>query len=165
MDQLPSMWRTELWHPLFVHFAIGILIISSAVGLAWLVFQKKSFASNLRFTLSLLLWTGIVFFWITFFTGQEAYNEVVRTICDPFVLKDHLWWAQLSAWVFSAATVLDVAARILKNKAGKILPVIVVLLLLGGAATISYSGHLGASVVYQQGGGVHQPSEDCSEFE
>ena len=113
------MWRTELWHPLFVHFAIGILIISSAVGLAWLVFRKKTFASNLRFTLSLLLWTGIVFFWITFLTGQEAYNVVVRTICDPPVLKDHLWWAQFSAYLFSTATAADIASRIWKDKIGR----------------------------------------------
>ena len=159
------MWRTELWHPLFVHFAIGILIISSAVGLAWLVFRKKTFASNLRFTLSLLLWTGIVFFWITFLTGQEAYNVVVRTICDPPVLKDHLWWAQFSAYLFSTATAADIASRIWKDKIGRVLTPIVIVLLLGGAATISYSGHLGASVVYQQGGGVYQPSEDCGGFE
>lgn len=33
-----------------------------------------------------------------------------------------------------------------------------------GSGILIYTGHLGATLVYQQAAGVHIPSEDCSEF-
>jgi uncharacterized protein (DUF2237 family) len=39
-----------------------------------------------------------------------------------------------------------------------------VILSLVGSGFLIYTGHLGASLVYQQAAGVHIPSDDCSEF-
>jgi putative Mn2+ efflux pump MntP len=41
---------------------------------------------------------------------------------------------------------------------------IAVVLALVGSGFLAYTGHLGATLVYQQAAGVHIPSEDCHEF-
>lgn len=115
--------------------------------------------------MSLLLWCGIILFWLAFYSGQEAYTVVVRSLCDPTVVKDHLYWAYVSGYTFSAATLLDVIRIFTGHKLRTWISVLSLILLIGGTAAISYVGHLGAAVVYQQAGGVYVPSEDCSEFE
>ncbi|MEK6479021.1 DUF2231 domain-containing protein [Catalinimonas sp. 4WD22] len=165
MNEIPSIWRTELWHPLSVHFPIAILSFASVVGMAYLLFKKRDFAPYLRFTLSLLLWCGVALFWLAFLTGQEAYSIVVRQICDPHVLKNHLFWAYISGASFSLATALDILVRLISLKFKNWLVIGSVVLMVGGSVCIAYVGHLGARLVYQQAAGVYQPSENCIEFE
>jgi len=38
-------------------------------------------------------------------------------------------------------------------------------LLLVGSGYVAYTAHLGASLVYQQGAAVYEPTAGCSEFE
>jgi uncharacterized membrane protein len=165
MNEIPSMWRTELWHPLSVHFPIAILSLAAVVGITYLLFKKRDFAPYLRFTLSLLLCCGVALFWIAFYTGQEAYSVVVRQICDPRVLKNHLFWAYISGASFSLAAVLDIIVRSISLRINNWLIYASVVLMLGGTVCIAYVGHLGARLVYQQAAGVYQPSENCIEFE
>jgi uncharacterized membrane protein len=165
LDEVPSMWRSELWHPLTAHFPIGLLLLTPFISLGWVIWNKKNIANYLLFTHSLLLWAGTLFLWIAVYSGEIAYSTEVRRICDPTVLKDHLRWAYIASAFFSIAVIIDVTRRILKrkNKAPAMYTIIVCVLL--GAAALSYVGHLGAKLVYQQGAGVYQPSENCIEFE
>jgi len=41
---------------------------------------------------------------------------------------------------------------------------IILILVITGSGFLSYTGHLGAGLVYQQAAGVYTPSEDCNEF-
>lgn len=164
MNEIPIVGRTELWHPLFVHFPIALLIFATLVGLAYVICKNFGFAGNLRFTMSLLLWCGIVFFWIAFYTGNLAYSVEVRRICDPTVLKDHLKWAYISGTIFSLAAFLDIIQKIWRKKINRVLAVITVSLMLIGSASLGYDGHLGASLVYEQGAGVNKPASDCSDY-
>lgn len=159
------MWRAELWHPPSVHFPIAILSLAAVVGVVYLLVRKQYFAPYVRFSLSLLLWCGVVLFWIAFYSGQLAYSVVVRTICDPTVLKDHLYWAYVSGISFSIAAALDMLFRLLSLKFNNWFTYGSILFIVIGTFCISYVGHLGAQVVYQQGGAVYQPSENCYEFE
>ncbi|MDQ8184299.1 hypothetical protein [Pelagicoccus sp. SDUM812002] len=107
MDSIPSMWRTELWQPLSVHFPIALLSLAAAVAIALPFFRKRKPFSSLRFTYSLLLWSGLLAFWIAFYTGQLAYDVEVRRLCDPGVLKKHLRWSYISGIFFSIAALCD----------------------------------------------------------
>ncbi len=164
MADIPSMWRTELWHPMFVHFPLAILSLAAVLSVVYLFVRNRNFAPYLRFSLSLLLWCGVVLFWVTFYTGQLAYSIVVRTICDPTVLKDHLFWAYVSGISFSIAAVLDGLFKF-SSKFKNWFNYGSILLMVVGTFCIGYVGHLGGKVVYQQGGGVYQPSENCGEFD
>lgn len=165
MNGIPSIWRTELWHPKFVHFPIVCLLLATITGIiAFLLSKNYPAKAHLKFTMSLLLWCGVVFFWVTFYTGKLAYSVEVRKICDPTVLKDHLLWAYISGVIFSLAMVVDIIKRIWIAIASKWLMPVIVILMIAGSVFISYDAHLGASLVYQQGAGVYKPPEGCPGF-
>src|SRR5690606_37896563 len=161
MNSLPDFWRTEVWHPLSVHFPIALLSIAS-IFILLSFFSKNSFWSKSG---SLLLIMGTLAAWISIFTGDLADGVVSRNICDPTVLKEHENAAYLMAYLFSAAAILDIFSKIngfpLKENYIRI-PVL--LLLIVANFKLVETGHLGASLVYQQAAGVHVPSADCAEF-
>lgn len=165
MNEILAIWRTELWHPLSVHFPIAFLILSTFIGvLVYLVDKKYSLTIHLKFTMSLLLWSGTVLLWLAFYTGKLAYSVEIRRICDPFVLKNHLYWANVTSFVFSAATITDIVQKIVTPKIKKWLMPVTVILMLAGSVFLGCTGHLGASLVYEQGAGVHKPASDCSDY-
>lgn len=162
MNEIPSLWRTELWHPLIVHLPIVTLLLATVAGL--LEFMTKSAVHKLflRQTISVMLVLGVFGGWIGIYTGQLSYNIVVRKICDPEPLQSHQWWSYVSMIVFTIALLLRIIQRYFNPL---ILKIIITMLLLTGGGTLLYTGHLGASVVYQQGAGTYKPSADCKEFE
>lgn len=163
MNEIPSIWRTELWHPKFVHFPIVCLLLATITGIiAFLISKKYNAKVHLKFTTSLLLWFGVILFWITFYTGKLAYSIEVRKICDPTVLKDHLLWAYVSGIIFSLAMIIDIFGKIGPSQKWS-LPLIIILMV-AGSVFIGYDAHLGASLVYQQGAGVYKPPEGCPGF-
>lgn len=117
---------------------------------------------------TVLLVFGVLGIWIAVYTGNLADGIVSRQICDPTVLKDHQNMAYVTSWIFTVTLAADLLKFLKSNfLSGKkrILNLLVVLLMLTGSGFLIYVGHLGASVVYQQGGGVYMPAEDCNEFE
>lgn len=164
MNEISAIGKTELWHPLSVHFPIAFLILSTVIGISIFIFKRYGFASRLKFTMTLLLWSGTVLLWLAFYTGNLAYGIEVRRICDPVILKNHLYWANVTSFVFSGATLTDVFQKFVKPAIKKWLFPFTVFLMVVGTIFLSYTGHLGASLVYEQGAGVHQPASDCSDY-
>lgn len=162
MNEIPSLWRTELWHPLIVHLPIVTLLLATAAGLLEFITKSAVHKLFLRQTISVMLTLGVLGGWIGIYTGQLSYNIEVRKICDPEPLQSHQWWSYVSMIIFTIALLLRVIQRYFDPL---ILKIIITILLLTGGATLLYTGHLGASVVYQQGAGTYKPSADCKEFE
>jgi uncharacterized membrane protein len=160
----PNFWRTEVWHPLTVHFPIALLTFATLTKLVAL-FLKPASADFWQKAGSFLLYAGTLAAWLSLFTGDIADGVVSRQICDPTMLKDHERFAELLTYIFTAAALLDVAllCGLLKYKS-RLLQLLVILLMLVGTGFLAYSGHLGAQVVYQQAGGVYVPSGNCAEF-
>ena len=102
MNQLPEFWRTEIWHPLSVHFPLAILLLASMFYLAGF-FSKKIFLENMS---KLLVVIGTIGAWIAIYTGNLADPIVSRQICDPTVLKSHETNAYIVGWIFSGASAL-----------------------------------------------------------
>ena len=164
MNDLPEFWRTEVFHPLSVHFPIALLLVGFVFKLISLKFKREVWELGG----TILLLTGVLGVWIATYTGNLADGIVSRKICDPTILKDHQNMAYVTSWIFTAALAAD-SLKYLRNSflAGKrkILSFLVALLMLGGSGFLIYVGHLGAELVYQQGAGVYMPAEDCREFE
>lgn len=166
MTEIPSIWRTELWHPLSVHLPIAVLFLVTFVGVIEFFVKKQQKKSFFRQTKSWLFGLGIVTVWIAIYTGTWAYNIEVRKLCDPGVLQNHQWWGYAVALIYSVVGLIELIFHFeLIKKAQRVQRIVVVVLLLAGASGMAYVGHLGASLVYQQGAGTYQPSEDCHEFE
>lgn len=158
------MWRKELWHPMMVHFPIATLLLASGIGAIMLfkpnegngLISARSFMGLLAF--------GSVTAWLAIYTGLWSYNSEVRRICDPTVMKAHRMWGYYTATFYSVSLVLYAISRWF-SRATRLLRYLAISIALGGAGALGYTGHLGASLVYQQGAGVRQPSEDCDAYE
>jgi uncharacterized membrane protein len=160
----PDFWRTEVWHPLSVHFPIVFLLSATfSKVLAILLSAEKSIRWN--WAGDVLLYCGCIAVWISIYTGNLADPLVARKICDPMVLKQHEIAAYSVAYLFSIAAVFVFLRKqfsYLKLLQTKMFKFIIVLLMLIGTACLLYTGHLGASLVYQQGAGVKISSADCN---
>lgn len=168
MSELPSIWRTELWHPMMVHFPIVLLLGAALLRILHYFLSSK----NARFTKKMsrvLLYVGAISVWVTIYTGTLADSIVTRTLCDPTVLETHENAAYTVGYIFSVAALLDVIDFIswkwLITIKHQLKEWLVVLLLIVGSFYLGYTAHLGASLVYQQSAAVYQPTEGCSEFE
>lgn len=167
MTELPGIWRVELLHPLVVHFPLALLLCGTA---AWLVGHWTRRRERWAFLLPagrLMLSVGAASAWVAVYTGDLADAEVVRTLCDPTVVEAHEEYAIIVAAIFTGALVIEFAS--LLNAALErwrhIIAIAVGVALIGGAALLGYVGHLGSTLVYQQGAAVYHPSENCTEFE
>ena len=164
MTEIPNFWRTEIWHPLSVHFPIALLTFATlSYAISFLV--KGNTSRAFVFMTKVLLLVGVVAAWISIYTGSKADGAVARTICDPIVLKDHEISAYTSSIIFSIAAFLLLVKDIPVIKKGeKLLQILVLLGLFAGSGYMVHAGHLGATVVYQQGAGVYKPGKDCAGF-
>ena len=157
--------RTEVWHALSVHFPIALLLFSTLTMLTsfFITGEKKKYW---RFTASSLLYAGCVAAWISLYTGNLADGIVSRKICDPTILKDHEIAAQTTTYLFTAASV--VSLMLISNVLTPVVRIIssyaMLVLMLLGSGYLIYSGHLGATLVYQQGAGVYHHTVDCDEY-
>lgn len=95
METLPDFWRTEVFHPLSVHFPIALLFIALLFKSMALFSRKESFSLGG----SILLVLGVMGSWIAIYTGDLADGVVARTLCDPTILKDHENYAYTTAWI------------------------------------------------------------------
>ncbi|MCA1761798.1 MAG: DUF2231 domain-containing protein [Cryomorphaceae bacterium] len=145
-----------------VHLPIGVL----AIALLFKLISGFRAGSTWKTGGSVLLYIGTAGAWVAIYTGDLADGIVSRELCDPTILKDHENGAYITAWLFTAASIIDLltflGSRILKKTHFTWL---VILLMTVGTGFLGYVGHLGATLVYQQAAGVYTPSDDCAEFE
>lgn len=162
MEEIPDFWRTEVFHPLSVHFPIALLLAAFIFKIVALKNSREVWEKGG----TVLLIAGVVTLWLAVFTGDLADGVVSRKICDPTILKDHENLAWTTAWLFTAGLGIDLLRQlkypVFKNLLFKFF---MILLLAIGTGTLMYTGHLGATLVYQQAAGVYTPSGNCAEFE
>ena len=166
VQEVPEMGRTELVHPLFVHFPIALLILGTLILLCHRSGLFRSVDGQLSFTSRLLLITGSLLSWVTVYTGILADSVVGREVCDPTVLEDHERYGYYVGILFSVVSLFEIGTYYFKTFRWKrSLGKVSLIIALGGVSLLSYEAHLGGKLVYQQAAGVHQPSKDCKEFE
>lgn len=166
------MWRVELWHPLVVHFPIGLLVSGVVAWFASAFTDPNGRWGFLRPAARLALAVGTAGAWLAIYTGGLADAQVVRTLCDPTVVEEHENLAWLTAAIFSGAVGVDLTVhyysdslRRARQPLRRALISVVGIALVVGVSLLGYVGHLGAKLVYQQGAAVYHPSQMCTEFE
>lgn len=161
-----GFWRAETWHPLSVHFPVTLLLVSTFAMLIS-YFIKTQSKKHWQKAAQLLLFAGCITAWIAIYTGDMADGVVARKICDPTILKDHEIAAFTMTYLFTAAVALQILsfAPFIKPLLQRYAIHIAFILMLIGAGYLVHAGHLGATLVYQQGAGVYKHSVDCSEYE
>lgn len=162
--EIPSIWREEVWHPLSVHLPIATLLLASLATVIILVVNKEPYHLFLKQMIYVMLGIGVLSGWVSIYTGELAYNIEVRKVCDPKILQEHQWWAYATLIVYSVALGLKISTKFISHNVINIIKSISLFLIIAALFGLLYAGHLGASLVYQQGAGTYKPSVDCSEF-
>ena len=113
-----------------------------------------------------LLLLGVAGAWLGIYTGDLADGIVARKLCDPTVLKDHELAAQTMTYLFTGAAVIHVLfyLGLLRSRLHVFAPYVIFACMLIGSVFLIRAGHLGALIVYQQGGGVYKHTVDCDEY-
>lgn len=158
----PEFMRPEEWHALSVHFPIALLPFAT---IAFLIsfFIKGSAKKGWQTGATLLLFAGTLMAWVAAYTGDSAEGIVARKICDPTILKDHEIASETLTWIFTVAAALNLTfmTNLVRPRLRTMSVYIAFFLMLVGTAYLVYAGHIGASLVYDQGAGVKNHTVDC----
>jgi uncharacterized membrane protein len=139
------------WHPIFVHFTIGLLSISALLYLAGWILKKENLLIAARWN----LWIGALVTIGTVLAGFYAYNTVVHDAPSHAAMTDHKNWALITAGTFGLLAVWS----LWKHRGAKIVSPVFVGLLLLASSLLAITGYKGGEVVYRYGMGVMRMPE------
>ncbi len=136
------------WHPIFVHFTVGLLgaavIMYLLSGLALGLAKPLHTAARINLIAGVLVTVGTVL------TGWYAYNTVAHDAASHEVMTTHRNWALFTAAVFLVLMLWALNRIRQKRREGPLFLLAIVL----AAVPLSVTGFLGGELVYRHGVGV-----------
>ncbi len=134
------------WHPILVHFTVGLLSISALLHFAGLALKKPHLLIAGRWN----LWLGALITVGTVLAGWDAYNSVAHDAASHAAMTDHKNWALTTASLF----ILLALWSLWKHRGAKTVSPVFVGILLIAAGLLAVTGYKGGEVVYRHGTGV-----------
>ena len=139
------------WHPLFVHFPIALVMISTICFVGGMVLRKYSISEELFVVSKWTLWFAGLSAIATAYTGWLAYNSVAHDAPSHQAMTLHKNWALPTAGFIALSALVAFFFRRAWGKERVILSALCLIILSG---LISITGYLGAESVYRYGIGV-----------
>lgn len=139
------------WHPIFVHFTIGLLGISALFYLAGTVLRKGHLLLVARWN----LWIGALITIGTVLAGFYAYNTVAHDGPSHAAMTDHRNWALVTAATFILLALWAFWKRRDTNSVSGAFLVIILL----ASGMLAITGYKGGEAVYRHGLGVMRMPE------
>ena len=139
------------WHPMLVHFTIGLLSISVVFYFAArLLANDHKWQQQWHHMASWSLWTGCLFTLLTVVAGWYAFNSVAHDSASHQAMTLHRNWALPTAFLFLIIGISAIGlAKKDKPPGSLFLSVSAV-----AAIMLMITGWLGAEAVYRYGLGV-----------
>ncbi|PKL33318.1 MAG: hypothetical protein CVV45_08255 [Spirochaetae bacterium HGW-Spirochaetae-10] len=134
------------YHPIFVHFTIGLLSAAALLYLAGSIFKKENLLIAARWN----LWIGTIATVGTIISGLDAYNTVSHDAASHAAMTDHRNWALSAAGAFSLLALL----ALWKQRGAKTISSLFVAAIILATGLLTVSGYKGGEVVYRHGTGV-----------
>jgi uncharacterized membrane protein len=134
------------WHPLFVHFTIALLTISTLLYVAGLFFKKENLLIVARWN----LWIGVTITVGTLLAGLYAYNTVAHDAPSHVAMTNHRNWALVTASIF----VLLALWALWKQRGARTVSPVFVVAMVAATGLLFITGYKGGDVVYRYGLGV-----------
>ncbi len=144
------------WHPIFVHFTVGLLSISVAFYvLSYLsknlkIIVLSSIGKELEIAARWCLWAGAVITIATVLAGFYAYNTVKHDTPSHMAMTDHRNWAIVTA----AVAILIALWSLWRYRKQKPLSITFILALLIMQGLLLSTAWRGGEAVYRYGLGV-----------
>lgn len=139
------------WHPIFVHFTVGLLSVSALLYLAGLILKKENLLIAARWN----LWIGAIVTVGTVLAGLYAYSTVMHDGPSHIAMTNHRNWALPTAGVFISLALW--AAW--KQRGAKTVSLVFVAIMLLASGLLAITGYKGSEVVYRHGMGVMRMPE------
>lgn len=144
MDIIPN------WHPVFVHFTVGLLSASALLFIARALVRGERLRSELETGALWMLWTGAAFTLATVGSGIYAFLTVAHDDAAHEVMKEHRNLALATAALF-----LGLAGwSAWRTMAGKAVPRLLRALVVAGVLLLGATAWHGGELVYRHGVGV-----------
>lgn len=138
------------WHPMFVHFTVGLLTTATLLYVIAGFLKNKETQATAKTAALWMLWAGAGFTVFTVLTGVLAFGSVAHDDPSHLAMKDHRLWALGTATFF----IILALWSFYMVKEGKGLPGFFALLMIVGVGLLSVTGLKGADLVYRYGLGV-----------
>lgn len=144
------------WHPVFVHFTIGLLATSVALYLIATIVRKEGLHGQLATTARWTLWIGVLMTAATVLSGLDAYDTVPHhSTTQHLAMGYHRSWALGTAALFALLALWSVATyRRGRTAFSGLRHYAFVALLLTAGGMLAVTGYKGGELVYRHGIGV-----------
>ncbi len=140
------------WHPIFVHFTIGLLGLSVLLFFVSLFVDDSSRLGGFVTTMAKgCLWFGTLFAIATAIAGWFAFNSVRHDTPSHAAMSIHRNWALATLTVFLVLAVWSII-RERRGNTGNRIVFVLAMLIAGGL--LARTGWLGGEAVYRYGLGV-----------
>ena len=138
------------WHPLFVHFPIALLSVSTLCFIALTFMSENSKQEPLKVLAYWNLWLGTGFAVVAAIAGWFAYNSVAHDTSSHVAMTDHRNWALATLSVFIIVSFWSIKEyKNLKNAS-----VTFTIIMILAASMLASTGWRGSESVYRYGLGV-----------
>ncbi len=144
------------WHPIFVHFPIALVAISTLSFLLGVVTRQSRIANELIMVSKWCMWFAGMFAIVTAYTGWSAYNSVAHDGLSHQAMTLHRNWALATALIIVIFAVVVFSFRNDWGQRKRLLSLSALIILTG---LISVTAWLGAEAVYRYGIGVQSLPE------
>ncbi len=134
------------WHPIFVHFTIGLVAISTALYCLGRVFRQEHLLMIARWN----LWIGGFITIGTVLAGFYAYNTVTHDAPSHAAMTDHRNWALVTA----AIVIILTFWSLWKQRGARTVSAVFLVAMIGTSALLAVTGYKGGEAVYRYGLGV-----------
>lgn len=134
------------WHPIFVHFTIGLFGAATLFYCVGWMLQKEILLSVGKWN----LWLGTLLTIGTVLVGLDAYNTVAHDAASHAAMTDHKNWALTTSAVFLVLALWSLYQHRKKTH----VTIVFLIALLAAAGLLAVTGYKGGEVVYRHGIGV-----------
>ena len=138
------------WHPLFVHFSIALLSMSSIFFVILKIFNNHPVQEQLKILAYWNLWLGTGFAVVTAIAGWFAYNSVAHDTPSHEAMTEHRNWALVTLSVFIVISLWSIKQYKRTKNAG----ITFTFIMLMAFVLLASTGWRGSEAVYRYGLGV-----------
>lgn len=137
-------------HPIFVHFTVALLLVSTALFIINIFLKNKSYNKLIINSAYVNLWLGVIITIITVAMGFYAYYTVAHDTLSHFAMTDHRNWALVTFIIFIISFIWSIINY--RNKIHYNIYFILFLIIASGFLLVT--AYKGGEVVYRHGIGV-----------
>lgn len=138
------------WHPIFVHFTVGLLITAALLHVAHRLLSNSEVKGQCAIVARWNLWIGAVFAVFTVIAGFLAYNSVDHDTPSHIAMTLHKNWALGTL----AAILIVTIWSFISHRKNVALPIALTIAVLVSSGLLAATAWHGGELVYRYGLGV-----------